>query len=294
MTQPGSDPFAAFPSEEPRLPQPDPIAWRYVILTAVLALIAVIGAMVVVQRHGSSADDNHATAGSLRAINAAATKTAALHATHMEMHMHMRGPQGNTVDISFGGDVSRHPSAGLITGTMPAGLGDIEERLVGHTVYMRLGNRTFGGRPWIGIDFVTDMSNAFGGVGDPLSMLRSLAGANSVDDLGTTTIDGVKTHHYRATLDPDTVEGALPDQFKVLPDSALSGMDSSMTEDLFLAPNGTVRRVENDVSVGAMTVTMQGDIRPISHAVVVTAPPASEVTHVANMAEAFQLMSSAS
>jgi len=283
---------------EPVLPQPqdlppgagaDPIAWRWVAITAVIALIGLVTTIIVVQHRHSGASTPTATkttkpTTNLQVLSAAAAKTAALNASHMNLTMTVGG-HGQQFSFRFGGDVSRHPALGRLTGTLPGGLGRLDERLIGRTLYMSVGNHALaGGRHWIGMH-VAGLGSAFGGGSDPVSMLKTIADARGVRELGSATVNGVATTEYRARVDLASIVARLPSQFRFGDTSSIHG---TATMDVFVAGDGTARKIEEHMGFGGLAVTIVATVRPISHVAAVVAPPASDVLRVHNLADALR------
>jgi len=145
MTEPALPQLPEEPSPPPAAD--DAIAWRWVVLTAVVALIGLVATIAVVQhRHsGASTPTVAKRTTSLQVVSAAAAKTAALNASHMDMTMTISG-HGQDFTFRFGGDISRRPAEGRLSGTLPAGFGRLDERFIGHTLYVSLGGHTQIGR----------------------------------------------------------------------------------------------------------------------------------------------------
>ena len=108
-------------------------------------------------------------------------------------------------------------------------------------------------------------------------MLRSVG---SVQTVGTETVDGVSTTHYKATIDlakaAGTVGGPAQDAVQHLIDQ---GGPSSIPVDVWIGDDGLVRKltVDETVSNGGQTGTahLTLDLSDYGTAVNVTAPPSA-------------------
>ncbi|HEV2742710.1 MAG TPA: hypothetical protein VGV91_06120 [Rubrobacter sp.] len=93
------------------------------------------------------------------------------------------------------------------------GMGDLEMRQVGETVYVKLPDefaaRTSGAKPWVRVDLDTLYGQQYGGApvqggasGDPTRQLEYLRGvSDSVERGGEERVRGVPTTHYEAIVD---------------------------------------------------------------------------------------------
>lgn len=87
-----------------------------------------------------------------------------------------------------------HTTAAVRMGSISA---TTETIVIGRTVYLK---SPITGR-WISASTTGSASPSSLGAGDPLSYAQLLDTAESITDLGDTTLDGVAVHHYRVALD---------------------------------------------------------------------------------------------
>jgi hypothetical protein len=197
--------------------------------------------------------------------------------------------QGQHVEEKFSGEMSLHPLQLSMTVDLPDDSGVLDERAAGHTMYMRLGDHlTSEGRHWVSLA-TPDTSNALGSSSDPLGSLRLLSGATgAVTRVGRQKIGGVQTTHYRAVVDPAIVLSRVPDSLKLEgTDAAVAGV-GPFPVDVYIADDGTVRRVKDKVKTQGVTAAVEMTLRTLGHPVSVTVPPASDVTRVSSLTEVFQ------
>lgn len=135
------------------------------------------------------------------------------------------------------------------------------------------------GKEWMKIDgsaiFGESGAAAFSGAGggaSPADSMKGLKYASDVEDLGSETVNGKPTTHYRAVLDGEDM-GKFKDAFSGA-DSMLNSTGSdSITMDIWVGEKDLPVRLTQEF--GAMTVTMDFDKFGATKEIV--APPAQEV-----------------
>lgn len=179
---------------------------------------------------------------------------------------------------------------------MDAFAGTMEMRQIGDVAYVKmpfftelLGIDT----PWIsmpadqGEGFTSDFSTV---PSDPTEVMTAYEGADvTVEDLGSETVNGVETTHYRLTFDTTTwLDELTPGERSELEESGLLA-EGVLPMEIWVAAEGHVVRLllELDGSTldlppgeGFASMTMRYELSQIGQPVTVTAPPASEVTPV--------------
>lgn len=131
------------------------------------------------------------------------------------------------------------------------------------------------GKDWIKVDgsavFGKKGAQALAGDnGSPSASMMGLKHAKDVSDLGTQTVDGHRTTHYRGVVDQDHM-GRLKDAYgEGSPLSAATGA-TSITMDVWVGSDGLPVRLKQ--KMGTMTVTM--DFERFGRSVAVKAPSAS-------------------
>jgi hypothetical protein len=158
------------------------------------------------------------------------------------------------------------------------------------------------GKPWIKFDLEAigqeqglDLSQLQQlNQGDPSQILGYLRGAGTVEDLGTETIDGVETTHYRAIVDLDRVVSQAPAELRpqVQKQIDLLKEQSGITElpiEVWVDADGLPRRVTYsfDLSLtdpeSKTSTILTMDFADYGLDVTVEPPPASEVTDVTEL-----------
>jgi hypothetical protein len=184
--------------------------------------------------------------------------------------------------------MSLHPTLMSLTVALPGGLGTLDERALGHTIYMRVGDHvTSTGKHWVSLT-VPNSGAALGTQSDPLGNLRLLAGASGkVTRVGKKKIDGVQTTHYRATVDPALALARVPDSLKVPGTDEAVASIGPIPVDVYIAADGTVRRVDDKVKSSGLTATIEMTLTPVKQHVSVVAPPRADVMRVQSISDVF-------
>ncbi len=201
----------------------------------------------------------------------------------------------HTADITLdlGGLAKQLPAGAL-------GAGDLsfEERVIGDAIYMKLpaaltsltGGAT---KPWAKVD----ASKILGGLGgssmsggtDPTQALAYLSGvSDDVTKVGTESVRGVDTTHYKATLDLKKALDQLPpalqgnDQYKKLLDQTISQLGSStFPADVWIDGQGRLAKITYALTVPTggqkVSVDYSLELYDFGSPVDVQAPPADQV-----------------
>ena len=261
-----------------------PAPWHVVALGTLLAIVLGIGGATIAQRSA-----HHTASVSLGFLAAARAKTGKVNNFRVSMTVKIK-VSGHHLTEQLLGELGQHPFRMSLGAELPGGLGRMDERAVGRTLYMRLARTDINGKHWIAYTLPARSTTRVG-VSDPLGMLRTLTGATgSVVRAGTKTIDGVKTTRYKATLRPKAVVGQLPSDLRQSLGASSGVLNSigSIPVEVYIAGDNTVRRVTEKLSFGGVTATIELNLTPLGHPARVVAPPAGDVVRAKTMSELFQ------
>jgi LppX_LprAFG lipoprotein len=282
----------------------------------IAAALAVVAVAAVTAGCGGGTD----SAVSLDPVAAAATKTQNAGAARVHVALAIKSPQipgkkllrlnatgaidGTSSELSF-------PLLKLLT-ALPAGalpqnltndqvlhssLKEIAQEQNGdYVVYLSLGplvaSQLPGGKEWIkldlsklgksaGVDLSKLMSGAQFQPGDLLSMLRS-EGA-TVHTVGSATIDGTATTHYRVSVD---VAKALKKTGLTSPSlAAAAGKMKTVTENVWIGKDGLLRRVQSAFGSAKSHVALTMNLYDYGANVNIAAPPSSSTYDVTPLAQ---------
>ncbi|MFI5687165.1 hypothetical protein [Streptomyces sp. NPDC051636] len=134
------------------------------------------------------------------------------------------------------------------------------------------------GKEWMRIDASAVLGeqgaqSLSGSSGSPTASMKGLKYANDVDDLGTQTVNGQRTTHYRAVIDEAHMgkfKHAYGDKDSVL--GSMTGGASSITMDIWVGAKDLPVRMRQEV--GAVKITM--DFEKFGETAAVKAPPAAQ------------------
>jgi hypothetical protein len=173
----------------------------------------------------------------------------------------------------------------------------VELRLLYPAMYARLegfpaGRQLPNGKSWVKVDLERalkklgmDFANL--GIGQsPTGALAQLRGSANTQKVGTETIDGVRTTHYRGTVDvQDALGRATAKERKalqrLLDEAKAHGVDAtSRTFDVWVGDDGLVRRLTEQVgSVGHVTMTFSDYGEPVH----IEAPAAANTVDLSSL-----------
>lgn len=199
---------------------------------------------------GASADAG-AGGGPHTLLAASVDKTEA--AKNAQIHIDVQSSSGaQSVDVTGDGIIDFADKKFQLVMNLPetAGLsGTIEERVIDGVLYIQLppaAGIVTGGKPWIKID-ASKLGNSGDGLSslgqDPtqfLSTLRSVS--DSVTKLGTVSIRGVQTTHYRAEVDLAKAAAAGGADSSALDQFKQEFGTTTIPEDVYIDASGLARR----------------------------------------------------
>lgn len=245
-----------------------------------VAAVALASTLAVVSC-GSAAD---ISGGQGASLNRAGFAASVAQATQQVSSVHLTGSftvQGQRISIVADQSFGNHTLtgvAGVFRVSLPA-MGTLEARLVRGVVYVNAGQLGLGqptGKPWLKVD-LTDPGNPLGAMFSkitdtlgPGQLIDTLKGLSTLHSLGSETVDGAVTTHYRVTVDTSTLGSALG-----LDPSDLDGatLPKSLAYDVWLDSGSRPVKVSADVS----EFSMELHFSHWGESVHVAAPPASQV-----------------
>jgi hypothetical protein len=200
-------------------------------------------------------------------------------------------------------DVTTDLSKVLAAAGLPAGDGSVELRYLQENgdpvVYVNapaLSSMIPGGKSWVRLDLEqvakgagVDLNQMIAQAAqNPANVLDLLRSAGSVQTVGTETVDGVQTTHYRATIDLSKAAGLVGGPAQQAVQHLIdNGGPSTIPVDVWIGDDGLVRRVSIDdritVSGQTASVKVQLDISDYGATANVTAPPSDQVFDVSGL-----------
>ncbi|MET9733806.1 DUF1396 domain-containing protein [Streptomyces sp. NPDC006458] len=180
--------------------------------------------------------------------------------------------------------------------------GEVEIRLVGKAMYLGGGAEAaeeMDGRSWLKFD-MSALDQAGGadsaGLGaaqaerNPAAESAFMTGAEDVEKVGTESVDGVRTTHYRGTVSLDDLRAGLKDEDARTRERRESSIDryedlgvETMTMDMWVDGEHHTKqfRMRGDADQGPLDLTIT--FLAVNEPVKVTAPPAKDTMDLAEM-----------
>lgn len=246
------------------------------------------------------------TRASLASIQLAADRTASAGSPRMAITVQIAGstlPSGLITETGSGAaDYDRNIAWLHLTvsgaGTSGAPGQAIELRIVDGVLYERPPAGSIpGAKPWIKADLSGASGTQGAGAspasltGNPAETLQYLKGASDdVTRVGEATIRGTTTEHYRLTVDLQRAAGRIPEPKRARFLQALKAFGSTtLPIDVWVDDQGRVRRMSFSAQMqlgaqGSARIEETLDLFDFGVPVAVTAPPPSEVTDIAALA----------
>ncbi|MFC7218964.1 LppX_LprAFG lipoprotein [Streptomyces polyrhachis] len=161
------------------------------------------------------------------------------------------------------------------------GGGEIEFRLVGEAMYMRVDEQG-GTEKWMKFDLgnLPDGQNPLDGMStaqDPTAGTAGMRAAKDLKKVGEETVEGVETTHYTGTVTLDQLRAELKsDDAKAFDDFGKEGVDK-LTMDMWIDGEDNTKqfRMRGDSKKGPLDMTFV--FGEINQPVTVEVPPASKV-----------------
>jgi hypothetical protein len=199
---------------------------------------------------------------------------------------------GRSQSIDETADISPDGKSGTFAVHLPNGAGTLSALAVDNTIYMHASQQsvTNFGKRWVGLSISTaspaSPAQAPNG-NDALSFLHLMPGATGeVQQLGHDKIDGVRTTHYRVTIDIAKAEQSMPASFHQASAGQLAALGlTRLPLDVWLDAENKLRQEKLTFDVQHEHFSMQLKLSGSSSPVNVTAPPASDVHFVATATE---------
>src|SRR5262249_26849788 len=143
------------------------------------------------------------------------------------------------------------------------------------------------GKHWLKVDPASlgvapdSGSSAFGG--DAGSTVGSLRGVDDVTRVGTETVGGVPTTHYRGVIDVQKALAKLPPKLRDQMQSTPGFGQANWNVDVWVDADGLPRKMVVDVDSSVMRLSEQFEFSDFGDSVDLTAPPADDVADFAQV-----------
>ena len=230
----------------------------------------------------------------LRLIQNAPAALSSYPAVKMSFKISVSG-QGRHLSSSTHGVISPDGKRGTFVTSLPNGLGNLTFEAIDKTMYVHASPRAAAslGKQWVGLTLTTPSGWAPNqpSVGtDGLGFVHLMPGATGeVKNLGTARIEGVRTTHYRVSIDLQKAAAAEPPEMRTGSVSQLQAAGVTTEPfDVWLDHEGAPRQMSFSFDVQSVRLDFQLRLSGSTQPLELTAPPASDVYFVTSSAELFQ------
>ena len=266
----------------------------FVVHGAVAAAVFASGVGAVIADTTASGGVTLAGPQVLRLIQNAPTALAAYPSVKMTLSMSLSG-NGQHATIDEHGVVTPDGKGGRVQLDLPDGAPSITFLDVGETMYVPASQQSVAtlGKHWIGLH-LTRTGNAgtltSPSGSDAMTYLRLMPGATGeVKVLGHPTVDGVRTTHYRVTVDVLKAYQHLPPELQSSSGSQLQQLGvTTIPVDVWLDAQHALRQEKLSISTHGLrvdlTIRLAGSTTPVN----VVAPTPSDVYFVTTIRELAQ------
>lgn len=205
---------------------------------------------------------------------------------------------GKSVQITGSGALDFVHKSSEVTLALPAGVGSVQVRVLGSTVYVMVPSQARaklpGHTPWVSVNLrqasPAQLGSTFGmqgGSENPAQILGYLQDVtSSVTTVGTATVGGVSTTHVRAVIDLGKVAASQGGQSR----HALQALRATnVPVDVYLDGQDRVRRIMLTLAVAAATggqggtVALTLNLSDFGAPVPISAPPAAQTTDITGL-----------
>lgn len=221
---------------------------------------------------------------SINAVAKAATNASASGSEHVVLKGSVTAA-GQPVTMDGVGDFQSSPKLGAMNMSLAVAGQQIklDEVLKGTKIYMRssvFSTNLPAGKSWVSVDLASAARKL--GVNltqytqqDPTDIVAALKKAGSVDKVGSESVDGLDTTHYRATIDLEkTPNGQQLEKVTKL---------KALPVDVWIDGDNLLRRMSMKYTAGTTSTTMQMDFSHYGEQVNVQVPSASETVDMTKL-----------
>jgi len=282
-------------------------------LRSLAATLSVLLAFLLLAGCGGGGDDEGETTAAVttaaadNAIAVAAEDTRGAGSSKVELTATVPvAPGQDPVELTGAGEFDYEARRGRLTfdfgallGSLGAGDGATQAEILldGSVAYLNLPLLTEllpGGKPWIKVDLDAAAASegfdlgqlAQAGQNDPSQFFAYLTAADGVEEVGTETVRGEETTHYRATVDLERAAAQAPPELaeqiqKAVDQIRQTAGKTTVPVDVWIGDDGLIRRVTFDYSSAETeppvesTITME--LFDFGVDVTVEPPPADQV-----------------
>jgi len=189
---------------------------------------------------------------------------------------------------------------GRMSFQLPQGQGSMDLVYMSRVIYMHFPaamTKKLGGKSWVKLDLDRAMKAQGIDLGalqststsDPNQQLDQLRGAGDVKRVGTETVRGTKTTHYKTTIDLRKAASRAPAAQRSAAQRSVDRLiqltgQSRMPMQVWIDQQGRARRMTMTQSVKGQSVSMTMDMYDFGTREAIKAPPASDTKDITDLA----------
>jgi hypothetical protein len=248
----------------------------------------------------------------LAAVLKASSETTDADSARFRMVITMTDVPGapGTIEITSEGELDLKGNRSHLTMTFPeipgqtASLGEMEVISDGTILYLRADAVTQAAQiptPWIKADLanlspeLADLQSLSSGQNDPSQAIEFLRGAEDIEEVGTETIDGTETTHYRGTLDLEKAAEQAPPEARESVRAAVDQVKEQLGSttvpiEVWVGSDDLIRRMAFEYPLPAEAggsdtsqMVLQMDLFDYGATIEIEPPPADQVTDVSDL-----------
>ncbi len=158
----------------------------------------------------------------------------------------------------------------------------VEIRLIGETVYIRVGDLVGGNRPplggkeWISMDLSALGGDSPAGA-NPANLLAMLRGIADVEEVGTESIRGNQTTHYTGRINMSKAIGAAPSADKKQVSSVFENLSNEFPVDVWVDEQGRTVKLSTNGGGSESNFSFSLEFFDFGAELDISAPPSSDV-----------------
>lgn len=160
---------------------------------------------------------------------------------------------------------------------------EVEVRLVGETVYIRvgdlvggIGSALLGGKEWISMDLSALGGESLAGA-NPANLLATLRGIADVKEVGADTVRGKQATHYTGSIDLSKAIAAAPNADQRAMGSALENLSKDFPVDVWVDDQGRTVKLSSTGGDSESKFSFSLEFFDFGADLNIAAPPAGDV-----------------
>ncbi|MGZ4318791.1 MAG: hypothetical protein ACXVRD_05650 [Gaiellaceae bacterium] len=251
------------------------------------ALVLVLALALAGCGGGGGGGGGGSAAAPSNAIEAAALKTSQAGSVRADFSLSSSGGVSGTGSGVFNSGKDR---SGQLTMNVTANGKQvaIDTVIIGNTIYLRsplISQRLPGGKQWVKLDIQkaakaanVDLGSLLSANPTPAGALAYLQGSSAIKKLGSATVGGVPTTHYRVVVDlQKAADRASGSDKNALEQAIKAAGTTTLPVEVWVDSRGYVRKIEYQSQASGQSADLTMELHDFGSPVPITAPATNEV-----------------